>query len=785
MISINAIHAEITWNLSDDGTLTISGTNMPDYTYGNSAPWLWSYSQIKKVVIKNGVTNIVNQAFTGMCNFTSIEIPNSVTSIGYAAFDCCSSLTTIDIPSSVTNIGNYALSGCSSLTSINLPNTITSIPNSLFEGCTDLKTISIPNSVTNIGDNAFRTCLSLTSITIPQTVTNIGNSAFYDCTNLVSAYIPNSVTSIGEEAFTGCCMLKSIEIPNSITSIERGVFCGCSSLASVNIPNSVTHIGYEAFRYCSNLKSIIIPNSVTYIESYAFEGCSSATSISIPNSVKTIEGYAFFDCSKLVSLAIPNSVESIGEGSFGGCSSLVSVTIPNSVTSIGQYAFKDCASLSSISVEENNIRYDSRENCNAIIETESNILIQGCKNTVIPNTVTSIGDHAFWGCSGLTSIEIPNSAKSIGDDAFYGCSSLTEINIPNSVTYIGYCAFMDCSSLTSISLPNSITTINSSVFYNCSSLLSINIPYSVTFIGECAFWGCSSLTSIKCEAVSPPKCQYNDAIFNEVNESIPVYVPANSIDLYKTADGWKIFTNLQTFSTISISDDEYCQFTGQDIIYTRPFNNTVWQALYIPFSLSYSDWKDNFEVAYINGIRQLDTDDDGIIDNTIMDIVKIKDGSLIPNTPYLIKAKTTGTKTITLKNATIYKEEEKSIDCSTTIAKYIFTGTYHTIPAATLIENNYYAMGGGSLIMTDGTSSLKPFRWYFKVEPRSPMYNISESAKSITINVVGEESETTGIDEQRIVNDKSLIYDLNGRVVNENTIKPGIYIKNGKKIVIK
>ena len=205
--------------------------------------------------------------------------------------------------------------------------------------------------------------------------------------------------------------------------------------------------------------------------------------------------------------------------------------------------------------------------------------------------------------------------------------------------------------------------------------------------------------------------------------------------------------------------------------------------------MSYEDWKDDFEVAYINGVRELDTNDDGIIDKTIMDVVKIKSGVTTPNTPYLIKSKTTGEKTISVNNATLHKSEEKSEDCSTTITKYTFIGTYSTISASTLIVNNYYAMVDGSLVMTDGKSDLLPYRWYMKAESRNSSYKISNSAKIITINIVGEENEddeTTGIYKVEFnAEPSSGIYDLNGRKVIEKTIKPGIYIKNGKKVVVK
>ena len=188
-------------------------------------------------------------------------------------------------------------------------------------------------------------------------------------------------------------------------------------------------------------------------------------------------------------------VTSIGDSAFRKCS-MTSVTIPNSVTTIGSYAFVDCNSLTNMVVESGNPKYDSRNNCNAIIETSSNTLMAGCKNTIIPNNVTSIGEGAFSGCSGLTSITIPNSVTSIGGSAFCGCSGLTSITIPNSVTSIESAAFGYCSGLTSITIPNSVTSIGAWTFAYCSGLTSVIIGNGMTYIGMYAFQYCSGLTSV-------------------------------------------------------------------------------------------------------------------------------------------------------------------------------------------------------------------------------------------------------------------------------------------------
>ena len=380
-------------------------------------------------------------------------------------------------------------------------------------------TITFDGPVTSIGDSAFHGCQRLTYITIPNSVRSIEN-AFYCCYSLTSVTIPKSVTSIESRAFECCDTLISIVVENGNITYDSRDNCN----AIIETATNTLVVG------CKNTK---IPESGTSIGSEAFYNCFSLTSITIPNSVTRIGYYAFYNCDGLTSITIPNSVTSIGEYAFYNCDGLTSVTIPESVTSIGDYAFGS-SNLTSIVVESGNTTYDSRDNCHALIETATNTLIVGCKNTIIPESVTSIGGYAFQGCSSLTSITIPNNVTSIGEGAFRYCYSLTSITIPNSVTSIRTGTFLYCCSLTSITIPNSVTSIRTGAFSYCYGLTSVIIPNSVTSIGEHAFSYCSSLDTIYVEATTPPTLE-DSTVF--MNTPYPIcYIPCGSLAAYEASD---------------------------------------------------------------------------------------------------------------------------------------------------------------------------------------------------------------------------------------------------------
>ena len=400
----------------------------------------------------------------------SYSIPNGVTTIGDNAFFHCDGLTSIEIPNSVTTIGFQAFVDCRGLTSIEIPNSVTSIGNDAFSCCNGLTSVYIPNSVTTIGRGAFQDCDNLTSVTIetktPLTIyggtfTSSADATLYVPAGSKAAYeaadywkdfkeiiemVPIEFADANVKAI--CVANWDVNGDGELSEVEAAVVTDLGEVFKDNAEiisfdelayfSGLTSIGNSAFSGCTSLASVTIPSSVTSIGNEAFADCISLTSIEIPNSVTSIGEWAF--ASGLTSIVIPNSVTTIGQFAFA-YSDLTSVTIGNSVTSISEDAFYSCSDLTEIIVASDNTKYDSRDNCNAIIETATNKLVVGCKNSKIPNTVTTIGYRAFEDCDGLTSVDIPNSVINIGYQAFQSCSGLTTIVIPNSVTTISSQAF--------------------------------------------------------------------------------------------------------------------------------------------------------------------------------------------------------------------------------------------------------------------------------------------------------------------------------------------------------
>ncbi|MBR5706799.1 MAG: leucine-rich repeat protein [Bacteroidaceae bacterium] len=603
-------------------------------------------SGLTSITIPENITNISFGSFSYCSNLTSITLSNTVTRIYAAAFEGCNNLNSITIPESVIYISSErTFSGCNQLKSITVSpeNTIydsrdncnaiiEKATNTLVLGC--VNTI-IPKSVTSIGYGAFYGCKTLTSISIPDNVTSIGGRAFYDCSSLSSISIPESVIDIHYGAFWGSAWYKeqqdglicigkvayeykgtmppntSIVIPNGIKSISSSAFSDCKGLISITIPEGVTSIGNSTFRDCSNLVSILFPESITDIGTNSFDGTAwyenlpngiiyigkvaykykgimpQNSSIVIPEGITTIGNNAFAECIGMTSLILPESINSIEFYAFSGCTGLTSISIPKNLSNIDEGAFAGCCNLTSISVSPENTIYDSRNNCNAIIESITNTLLMGCQNTTIPSDVTKIARGAFVDFKGLT-ITIPKNVSIIDNGAFTNCSKLTSITvspdnsvydsrydcnaiiesktntlflgcqntvIPSNISKIGIGAFGGCIGLRTITIPESAITIDNNAFENCTSLESITIPEKVSFIGNSSFKNCCNLTSVRMMTERPDTIEINDPFgvynldgslnnYQYLKECI-LYVPMRCCYLYKNMWPWSYFKDIR------------------------------------------------------------------------------------------------------------------------------------------------------------------------------------------------------------------------------------------------
>ena len=534
-------------------------------------------SVLTSCTIGSGVTSIGYYAFARCYRLTRVTIPNSVKSIGGSAFYECSGLKSCTIGSGVTSIGDEAFSWCSRLTSINIPSGVTSIDYGVFSNCKNLRKLNsntdgflnIPNSITSIGGRAFSDCSGFTSCTIGSGVTSIGDEAFSMCSSLTSIDIPSNVLSIGREAFYECSNLSKITIRRTTPpTLGSGAFDGsnclicvpansyelyinaenwsnyksriyydgitnykallkdidssnnskivpCDSSSALTssdtsdfhptngiaiIGDCVTTIGSGAFQY--NYETVNISDSVTTIESKAFS--ESLKVFGGGKNITTIGDSGFTYCSSLTSIAIPK-IKRIGNRAFYGCTGLINVQLGDSLISIGDYAFSGCSKA-----------FTSLE----------------LKNGV------SVGNFAFDSCGTLTSATI--DTNSIGSGVFEKCTALNSIDIGSSTTTISDYMFSECYSIRSVTIPDSVTSIGYNAFYNCTSLTSCTIGSGVTSIGYYAFGYCKYISSITINAVTPPTLR--EGAFYGIDNYI-IYVPAASVDAYKSASGWSRYAD--------------------------------------------------------------------------------------------------------------------------------------------------------------------------------------------------------------------------------------------------
>ena len=461
-------------------------SNLTSVTIGNSVTSIGDYAFYEC----SGLTSVHITDLAAWCKLEFYAYSNPLLYAHHLFMDG-KEITNLIIPSSVTLIGSRAFNGCSNLTSVTIPNNVTAIGAAAFEGCSGLTSVTIPNSVTSIWESAFYNCSSLTSVHITdlEAWCNINfenefsnplyfaNHLFMDGKEITDLIIPNNVSSIGNYAFSGCSDLTSVTIHNKVTTIGTAAFQRCSNLTSVHITDmeawcrinfldrisNPLYFANHLFMDGKEITDLIIPNSITSIGNYTFSSCSGLTSVTIPNNIISIGDYAFNNCRGLISVTIPNSVISIGERAFFSCTGLKDVyCCAENVPTTGNQAFyngKIGLRNATLHVPEQSINVykttspwsgfgtikvitylidgiyyiiDSN-NKQAKVTTDD---VKYAGSIVIPSSitfndteydVTCIGDSAFYGCSGLTSVSVPNTITSIGNAAIANCIELAEV----------------------------------------------------------------------------------------------------------------------------------------------------------------------------------------------------------------------------------------------------------------------------------------------------------------------------------------------------------------------
>lgn len=384
---------DVRYYLYKDGRLVIEGAGGSNVYVGPLSGFIKDeyLDQAKSLIIKN-IRWIKSETFENCKNVTNVT------------FDSSGSLD-------VETIGDYAFKGCSSLKTIIIPQYVSEMGNYVFQDCTNLESIRISASVSKIGSRVFAGCPNLKSIVVEE-----GNKK-YDSRENCNAIVETATNTL-------VCGTENSTIPTTITAIGGGAFAE-TGLKNFVIPEGVTSIQYGAFENCQNLKSVTLPQSLKKLE-YRVFAKSGLTSVVIPEGITRLPDGTFTECQNLETVTLPTTLEAIENNAFSN-SGLTSIFIPKGVTSISSTSFNYCGKLSTISVSDENTTYDSRNNCNAIIQTATNQIVRGTFNTIIPNTVTSIGDNAFNDINSLTSIVIRESVTSIGLYAFRFCNSLAEV----------------------------------------------------------------------------------------------------------------------------------------------------------------------------------------------------------------------------------------------------------------------------------------------------------------------------------------------------------------------
>ena len=433
------------------------------------------------------VVGIAEDAFFSCTHLTSVQLPDGLKTIEEAAFESATALTEIVIPNSVTSIGEGAFSDCTALKKAVLPTCLDILPYELFSSCYVLTEVVMPQQLRVMDGCCFAGCECLTNIVLPHGLQKIGMGSFEACYSLATIQIPDTVKEIGFRAFHSCSSLQQIVLPEGLEYIELCCFAECEKLTDVHIPQSIKMVAPGAFdgtpfanvgiHYANDLLvscgevaledgCLTIQEGMRVICENALYGCKNLRKVIMPSSLQEIGVQAFAECTNLEEVVLNEGLQTIDTSAFRECEQLRSISIPSTVTEINPFAFAGCSALEQIVVSPDNPRYSSPDNCNAIVERGTKILVAGCQNTIIPENVEEICDGAFSRIESLKAIVIPDSVKKIHTFAFSDCVNLQSVRFSRHLTHIGVGAFMSCEQLKDLVLPDTLTVIREDAFDN-------------------------------------------------------------------------------------------------------------------------------------------------------------------------------------------------------------------------------------------------------------------------------------------------------------------------------
>lgn len=749
------------------------------------------------------VIGINDYAFYGSTGLIKIDIPKTVVSIGKMAFDGCTNLQKITVnpenqnfyahedvlynfdqtelivsaktktgkfivPEDVKKINEFAFHDCANITEIVLPNGLKEIDKAAFWGCTNMTSINIPTSLTTLGSDAFRDDSSLSSsITIPATVSIIGSNAFRDCLNISSVTIADGITEIGEYAFNGCSKITSIELPASINLLGSSSFAK-TGLTSISIPYSITKIPSSAFANCK-LTSITLPKNLQTIGAQAFaNNGTSIQEVEIPESVTSISSNAFngTNVSNFYINNIPSKI-AIGENSPFNTTG-VSIHVFTKMKSIFENATNwsnykghyvddiDITHVESITLNNTNmiVLTGTTGKLNATINPEDARIKDVVYTSSDPNLIiidSATGIFSVGAAEGETTITC-TAADGSGvfaqcevtvNKSFTPAESLT-LNKTNASMEVG-----GSLSLTATINPTNATFKNAVWISDNENVATVSKTGDLTAVVNAVGPGSATITAISQDGAARAKCN--------ISVTYETYTLTDGEDYTETEDNFV-----------------------KTLIYSRTYETKNWQTLYLPFDISYNDIKDNFDVAWLNDVHQFDYDDDGTIDETKIEAIKMSAGKTIKaHTPCIIRAKVAdadNTQDIVVNNAILRKAEYKSIDCSSVSTNYVFYGTYKAMSGAELVAGNYYVLTSGGFREAETSDNVNAYRWYFDIKARDAESNFANSKISIMCFDEDEANDDiTGI--ETLDNDSEeviTIYDINGR--KQNGVAKGINI---------